>query len=241
MKLTLQYSISNAIHVGSSLHESESIDVPIVKRKVYDPTKGLTLVPYVPAKVIKGALRRNAFLLCSNPQFELLAFPNPTLIPNHMEIPIKDHPMLLDHPFVTLFGISNHPGKLRVSNGLLTQSEENSMYEFPAIASRNGIQMDRVFQSTTKGALYSYEISECSTVSFSLNFPYLTNHENILLGATLNSLNYSSLGGKSSTGAGIMMAMKIIAGKDVWDKICDAMNRSIEDSAEDLEGDSVES
>ncbi|MHA1585084.1 MAG: RAMP superfamily CRISPR-associated protein [Promethearchaeota archaeon] len=201
LTLTVECQLNNSLHIGSSFHSGELIDNPIIS-KMEESQK----IPIIPANVIKGSVRNNAYIIFNSLIHDKLS--EKMSQTNHLE-PLDD-PEYRIHPLVSLFGAPEIPGKLNFSEG--------KFLEPITIRNQAGILIDREYLSTVNQALFSYEIAEITKFSFEISALGLNDEELGILMGILNSLRFANIGGRTSTGSGIILNIKIKAEPEILQK-----------------------
>ena len=199
IEIPIELYFNKTLHIGSTFHESEKVDVSVVKRF----ENGIK-TPYIPANAIKGSIRHIGFQIAC----QINKFPFNTKfkkLENHMA-PMNE---LEESPFVSLFGAPDIPGKLKFSECIIKNNQdEDSKFQI-----RTGIRVSRETMSVEKEALFNYEMAYADQANFIISVYSLTHMEKAFLLACINTMIYSSIGGKGTSGAGIILKI-VIKNKD---------------------------
>ena len=195
IEIPIDIYFNKTLHIGSTFHETERVDVSVVKR-IENGIK----TPYIPANAIKGSIRHVGFQIAC----QINEFPFSTKfkkLENHMA-PMND---LEETPFVSLFGAPDIPGKLKFSTCII----KNNRVDDNNFQIRTGIRVNRETMSVEKEALFNYEMAYADQAKFTISVYSLTHMEEAFLLACLNSMVFSSIGGKGTSGAGIILKIVI--------------------------------
>ncbi len=194
-KIPITIQFHHSLHIGSTTHNREDIDIPIIKKP--SPKYGKK-TPYIPANAIKGHMRNLAFNILHH-LFQDQETQKIQQKSSHMD----DMNDVATHPFVSLFGAPNIPGKLRFTDA----NVKNLNKEHVRI--KTGINIDRTLQITKPQALFNYEIADIGKMEFEIETIFLNEKEKALLFGLLNAMKNSTLGGKGTIGAGCIIDVDI--------------------------------
>lgn len=190
--------LNKSIHIGSGQNIDEIVDIPITSEFDENGKR----IPIVYGTVLKGILRNIGYTVAIH------LFPeNAKNLSNNYRSGVELEDSVKNHPFHTLFGTDKQDGKIMVSEGKIDYIKENIQEN---IGYKTGIHVHPYLQTVMHGALFTLEYVEVSSISFDITCLHLTEEEIGLLYGTINALKFHSIGGKRTTGMGIIEDVEIL-------------------------------
>lgn len=198
-ELKLKVKILDQYKYGARGTESMLIDQGIQRIKDYSNLKTPKKVIACYGTPFRGLLREIAYDICLSgiiEPFKEISKYNPD----------KTQLNGKAHTFYSLFGCKGLEGKLRISDGKFKNSSYHSeKNDMEPIEIRTNTSIFSGTHSNKKNSLFHYEVAMIDEIEYNIIGYNLKEKEKILLLASLMRLPGKAIGGKGSSGAGIIL------------------------------------